>query len=787
MKTSAFAVLFAAAAAAEPLTENAAKSELATLRQLRVFAEGHADLRYTKYITGCKAASETFLSQCASKTDADCKTKVCSTMASESDCTSPYVYSSRRRICQDKSLTTETACKAASGRSWEEAPVRSVCCDADEMEKKCKFDANGTEYRWGCCDHCVANPPAAVKHMAAICSREKVLGISLLGTTQGTCHNCVAGQTVKTGVESQSDCSNNGGTWTANKTATAMSGDDGCEDGACFKCSGCGSSCPADPTNCQTAGSCSGHTSTDNASCASNGGTWTAATWGQLDSATESDCEGKGSWHRKGKWEEGTLLQDTTLNTHLGPFTHGPHHKEPEHILPKTCISQNKFLADAASGKTAQAAFDADPKYYQDEIYKAVLFRAVLSNNASATMRARMEFSEFKYPMCFIGMWEPKNRGEVVIKSSNRSYFLILNPENMAGGEPLVISGTGTGVVLGGTSAGTIHLKSAGKIRVCGVTNSGPIMATTSQDIVIVDTVNREGGTITATDVTATLFSITNAGTVTASGKIAAFGIKNSGNITINSGSIELHLICPTTGSVEIKAGVTGKLSYQKGCKGTITNTAGITEEEKAEPAVQPAPGGGGFKPENLAEKAAEETLIATTIIAGLDFGKLEKDAALKTKIVDALKSNFATANDVPASQVAIILSKGSVKVEARITAKAGMNVTSNVPSAAELTNAVKAMPGIDAVKEAGAEISAGEPDTYKIAKGATAPTKVEPLAAKQKESTTKQPTTNKQQTTNQQPTNTTTTATKRDSATSGAFAACGLLSVAIALLGASF
>lgn len=493
----------------------------------------------------------------------------------------------------------------------------------------------------------------------------------------------------------------------------------------------------------------------DKVSCASNGGTWTAATWGQLDSATESQC--KGSWQKKGKWERGSLLQDTTLNTHLGPFTHGPHHKEPEHILPKTCISQTKFLADAALGMTAQAAFDADQKYYQDEIYKAVLFRAVLSNNASAVMRARMEFSEFKYPMCFIGMWEPKNRGEVVIKSSNRSYFLILNPENMAGGEPLVISGKGTGVVLGGTSAGTIHLKSAGKIRVCGVTNSGPIVATKSQDIVIVDTVNRKGGTITATGVTATLVSITNAGTVTASGKIAAFGIKNSGKISINSGSIELHLICPTTGSVEIKAGVTGKLSYQKGCKGTITNTAGITEEEKAAPAVQPAPGGGGFKPKNLVEKAAEETLIATTIIAGLDFGKLEKDAALKTKIVDALKRNFATANGVPASQVAIILSKGSVKVEARITAKAGMKVTSNVPSAAELTKAVKAVPGIDAVKEAGAEISAGEPDTYKIAKGATAPTKVEPLAAKPK------------------------------GVASGAFAACGLLSVAIALLGASF
>jgi len=143
-----------------------------------------------------------------------------------------------------------------------------------------------------------------------------------------------------------------------------------------------------------------------------------------------------------------------------------------------------------------------------------------------------------------------------------------------------------------------------------------------------------------------------------------------------------------------------------------------------------PAPGGGGFQPEALAEPAAEDTLIGTSIISGLDFEKLDADAELKDQLTNSMKTRFAIANGVPESQVQVVLSRGSVKVQAQITAPPGQTLSPTVPSAADLTCDIKALPGIENVTEPSAMLAAGEPDTFMVPRGETAPAPVAPLAA---------------------------------------------------------
>jgi len=144
------------------------------------------------------------------------------------------------------------------------------------------------------------------------------------------------------------------------------------------------------------------------------------------------------------------------------------------------------------------------------------------------------------------------------------------------------------------------------------------------------------------------------------------------------------------------------------------------------------APGGGGFIPKALEQPAEQETLIATTIVTGLDFDQINdaSNSALKAQLENTMKSKFATANGVQESQVAIAFSRGSVKVEATITALAEQTLTPKVPTGAEITSAVKAIPNIANVKKEGVEIAAGEPDTFKVAAGQMTPVAVQPLAA---------------------------------------------------------
>jgi hypothetical protein len=119
--------------------------------------------------------------------------------------------------------------------------------------------------------------------------------------------------------------------------------------------------------------------------------------------------------------------------------------------------------------------------------------------------------------------------------------------------------------------------------------------------------------------------------------------------------------------------------------------------------------------------------VIVTTVVTGLDFDKLQEDSATKAKLVGTVKSQVAVANGVDESQVEILLSKGSVRIEAHITADEHRELTTSVPSAADLTAIIVAIDSIAAVQEVGKRIEAGEPDTFRVAAGELTPQPVQP------------------------------------------------------------
>jgi len=485
----------------------------------------------------------------------------------------------------------------------DELSPETVCCNGDG-EKECKFDAMGEEYSYPCCPWCFE------EDWAGACTIEGFIGIALLGTTQGTCYGCAAGDVRFTDGD-QSSCENKGicsdpdgegcddknccsaenftsAVWMQN--ASALSKEQCEEANYCALCPLCPHQADS-KHGCETCGMCSGGSmpgAEDENDCISNGGNFTPATWSAVNAASEDQCQDElaGRWRKVQRYEEGQVLDDRTVNSQWAPFQVGPTHKEPEHLLPTDCVDPTQFLADAAAGMTAQAAFDANPQYYEERIYRGSVIRAVLSNNESAVERSRITFSEFKYPLCWIGLWEPTNKGEVIFESSSRTYAMVLNPMNLAGGEPLSFTGAGDVSVLGGTSAGSINFASTGKVEVYGVENSGPIVATGSQYIIIANVTNRAGGTLVATEVTATLINIWNEGEVLASGNFTGYDIVNMANVTVTSGSIDLYFSCPQTGIIDIKEGVTGSITYHEGCKGTIIVPGTVQEIVIADPAT---------------------------------------------------------------------------------------------------------------------------------------------------------------------------------------------------------
>jgi len=698
-----FALFGSVVSAGTPMNLEDAEAATARLKQLKDFAEGHADHRYKLYEDSCKVASKTYVDTCETGTfdwESTCKEKACMREnEDEESCKSkgsPWVYSSRRRSCRNPNVASENDCTSASTEddrlNWDDYRKKSVCCDDDSDEANCKYDASGTEYKYGCCHICLDVLPEkwnAYEPRKAMCGRNNHVSIALMGTAAGKCYFCNGAK-----AGDQGDCENKGvcngdtgcsethcctgedktftpAVWTVNEAATSK---EDCEvSNYCGKCEG--SQWSTNEEGCKTAGTCAGGTEGTQYSsrehCEGDGGTWTAATWTIVPDANDENCwdNYEGQYVRVQKYEEGEMLEDRNLNTHLVGFKHGPTHTEPSHMLPTECIDQTQFLNDAASGLTAEQAFNANQAYYEDKIYRGVLFRGIMTNNASAVDRAKITFSEEYAPMCWIGLWETTNNGEVVFESSSQTYALILNPTNMATSDPLSLSGKGTAVVLGGTSAGTIDSTTTGKVEIYGVESSGPIKVANSQDILLAGIVNR--GNIIADNVSATLIDITNHGSVTVKGggKYKAYNIVNKGNIIVEAGNIELELICPSSGSVTMSEGVTGKVKYETGCKGTMSLPSGVEEIVPPTPAPTPeptaaptpAPADGSPSPSPAPGPAP---LKAVTISFLINATLSDLPASAQQDLKNNTCNAATTAAGIPAANCVATLTAGSIIVD---------------------------------------------------------------------------------------------------------------------------
>lgn len=122
---------------------------------------------------------------------------------------------------------------------------------------------------------------------------------------------------------------------------------------------------------------------------------------------------------------------------------------------------------------------------------------------------------------------------------------------------------------------------------------------------------------------------------------------------------------------------------------------------------------GGGSTPATTAvaavTTAAPQAVVFKSTVAGVNFDMMTP--AMKTDMKTNCGAAFATSLGVNPSQVSIGLSKGSVNVKAIVQPAAGQTIdTTKTPVAAAITNAVTAVTGINAAKEAGATISASLP-----------------------------------------------------------------------------
>jgi hypothetical protein len=269
--------------------------------------------------------------------------------------------------------------------------------------------------------------------------------------------------------------------------------------------------------------------------------------------------------------------------------------------MTETCVDKTKYLQDAEIHQTAAEAYSSNVPYYRNEIYKATIVRPQVKNAAGAVERAEMIFDGDS--MCFTGIIEPNNSGKVSFGGTLDSYFLILKPSNYAGSgsDGLVIT-NGSATVLGGFSEGAITASTKGKLEIYSVMNSGQVTVSGSTEIFIGNVTNT--GKLTTIDVSATLIDIDNSGDVEVNGpsaggrgqggyysaynivntgsitigtgavSISGENIVNEGTITIRSGVVSLSFTCPQNGhlgSLDIKEGVTGTITYKEACKGVMT------------------------------------------------------------------------------------------------------------------------------------------------------------------------------------------------------------------------
>jgi len=570
------AALAGAADAADAMTKAKAEAAVVRFKDIKAFADAQVLARFTAALTQGTANSKAYTTQCA-----------------------------------------------AASVKCENNAEKSICCDGDN--KECKYDANGKEYPMGCLEPCAkdaATQTAEEKEMcSSVAGMKKYRTISVCGTSAASCVACMAGTSGVAinpeWITRQEDCEDKGlckvgtfynpeskaadckgtfykGVWTP---MTAKKDKASCfADAKCFKCIGGDAD---DEARCLSKGSCARNAipteHNNKAECEApptptwTPATWTPATWTEVTTATDKDsCElgANQNWLQEANWVEGNGLPDETVMGKGTKCSTGPSHSEPSHILMAAekvdgedkkrmqCVSEVQFLKDGTAKTTVTAATAANQAYYAD-VSRQMLAAVKVVNPAGVADRASMIFTK---DTCFVFISDAYNAGKLTINGGDKTFALITNPTNVAGPDALTVTG-GSAMILGGTNAAKIVSTTAGSLDIHGVANTGSLIVSKSQSIVIADTTNT-GGTITVTDVSVTLIDVTSSGKIVASGaagKYVAYNIVNTGTITISAGTIDLHFKCNTGGTVTIGDSVTGKISYEAGCKGTITAPAAVT------------------------------------------------------------------------------------------------------------------------------------------------------------------------------------------------------------------
>jgi len=580
-----------------------AESVQASLIQLASFSDGMSQVMMDNYIDSCTNHSRAYKAQCEDISFPASNCKITS--------------------CTAGNQSSSHACTSTGG-SWSElnAPDSTCCTDG---RKEC----GGS-----CCPVCLNRNHASYSSTCTLAGRP---GLSVCGSTQGHCYQCVgspgtddqssceSGGTCSAGVHrdrlsclngricanaeqhrTQSSCENSGHNWTApvwtpnvwreNARATTKNLCRALD--RCAYCAGAGSTITNDPYTCDnsdSSGICwdpsTGAVTTSTSSkssCQGAGRIWNQSQWTLAPQyTTETLCQQQSNykWQRMQKWSDGTVLPATPVAAGSSCST-GPEHTEPSHVL-LPGINATPFLADAAAGKSAQQAMNDSSSYYRSQVYRAYISKAVVTNHANARMRAKFSVTSNVGLAVF---WEARNKGELSISGTSQTHIIVVRPTNYADADAISCTG-GNFFVLGGTSAGDINITTPDKIRVWGVQNSGPIRCSRSQDIVIASVVNKVGAAVHIIDGTATLIDVTNHGAVhvhgpangaqALGGVYKAYRVVNKGSVTINAGSIEIHTICPSNGSIIISTGVTGTVTYETGCKGTISAPAGVAVTEQ--------------------------------------------------------------------------------------------------------------------------------------------------------------------------------------------------------------
>jgi len=654
--SQAFALLaLAALVQSAPLSRVDAESAKARMKKLMTFADGfHAHVA-GKGLTDCKARSTTFASTCA-------KTSTCKD--GDKDVANSLCCADGKKECKYD----------ATGQKEISGGFTGVCCDhclnqtildySPEYAAWCsaagqkKMGATVCGTGAGTCNTCMAGSTVigpgnscegkglckagsvdkGVMHGSGACNGEcmETKGTGDTQTTEPT-SSFKSKDTCKDGTD-MVDGTKITRIWNAAKftagTVTTLTGTEHdtqakCEASSkCFKCEGC-VGCPGEKTSCLKNGLCSKKPEfhKGKASCEGDGGVWTSAKWAEQVGKTKDTCATGGSpatWEEKASFKEGEKLKAQGATSCMI----GPTHSEPMHILDKNnCLDQASFLADAAAGKTVAAAMSAKAAYYANAA-KNVLGGASLVNHKNATSRAAMTLTN---ETCFVVIGQAKNHGKFTISGSSKTYALIIEPTNFADADDLKVTG-GSATVLGGSNAGNIVSTTTGSFEVYGLSNRGNVHVSGATNVIIADVQNK-GGKILVTDMpSVTLINVQSYGNITANGangNYKAYDIVNTGLITINAGTIDLHFKCNTGGTVTVGTSVTGKISYENGCKGIITAPTAVTLTElgaSATPAKKvsgsikfkvPTANAAAFKTEPKVKKAIQSAIAS--MIDGVD------------------------------------------------------------------------------------------------------------------------------------------------------------------------